>query len=149
MAGGSGERETRPCAAHRSANRALTEAATFISCWMPKRPRIDKSALAQPIPERERSGPYLDFVRRQACCVPECRSGMEVEAHHPIGGRGGKVRSSDFLAVPICTAHHTGANDALHRMGSERKWCEKHGVDLAYVQADLQRRWKAIKGGKR
>ena len=110
--------------------------------------RIDKSSLAQPIPERERSGPYLDFVRRQACCVPECRSGMEVEAHHPIGGRGGKVLSSDFLAVPICTAHHTGANDALHRMGSERKWCEKHGVDLAYVQADLQRRWKAIKGGK-
>ena len=100
--------------------------------------------------KRERSAGYLDFIRRQPCCVPGCNTRLPVEAHHPIAGRGGKVRASDLDCVPLCQAHHRGA-DSPHGMGNERKWCERHGIDLAAVQAALRRQWEALKGkrGKR
>jgi hypothetical protein len=107
-----------------------------------KRQRIDKSALAFPVPTRLRCPAHLDWIRSQKCCVPGCsgRTYMAlssvlngVEAHHLLQGRGGKVRAGDDQTVPLCGGptggHHRGP-DSPHGHGNEAAWAARHGIDL-------------------
>ncbi len=66
---------------------------------------------------------YLTHIRSLPCLV--CQH--PAEAHHLmiVGGRGGKLKSGDEHAVPLCHQHHM----ELHGMGNEYRFWDKHGVD--------------------
>lgn len=64
--------------------------------------------------KRIRSRRYLEWIRRQPCCV----TGRPAEAHHvKTRGAGG----SDYTAIPLCREEH----EEIHRVGrvtyAERK----------------------------
>jgi len=40
---------------------------------------------------------------------------------------------SDEYVVPLCSIHH----DALHRVGDEKQWWNKHSIDPLAIAADL------------
>jgi hypothetical protein len=55
---------------------------------------------------RWRSQKYLDWVRKQPCCVCEF---PEAEAHHIKGVgnfSGAGLKADDILAIPLCMACH-------------------------------------------
>lgn len=76
---------------------------------------------------------HLAKVRELPCCV--CGA-IGVHAHHARGGsmaengfhqaKGKKV--SDYLAIPLCHDHHTGAN-GIHSLGVAT-WERLHGAQL-------------------
>lgn len=62
---------------------------------------------------------YIRFVRKQRCCVVECRSPLLIQAHHHTAGtllppesdtrssrRGKGQRAHDAWAIPLCLKHH-------------------------------------------
>jgi len=55
-----------------------------------------------------RSEPYKDFIRTFPCLNPECRSGMQSEAHHEQAvGHGGKsTTAGDDRTLPLCPCCH-------------------------------------------
>lgn len=61
-------------------------------------------SLAKQVP-RWRSSRYLLFVKGLPCSVPSCRQVGVVEAAH-FGPRAAARKVHDFLAVPLCSAHH-------------------------------------------
>ena len=85
-----------------------------------------------------RSERHLDFIRGQRCCVPGCGV-RPVHPHHRLTGRNMMGRTSDDTqAVPICVRHHDARSaTGVHAYGSEAKWEEAFGVDLAKVARTL------------
>jgi hypothetical protein len=83
---------------------------------------------------RETSPAFLNYVRRQPCCV--CGGPPLSEAAHvkmgslPHGKRpaGGNERPSDRWAVPLCADCHREGPEAQHRVG-ERQFWEAAGLD--------------------
>ena len=76
--------------------------------------------LSKQIP-RDRSKYYLNWVRTKECVV--CGDAPS-DPHHLIGhGQGGMgLKSSDYLAFPLCRlCHHN-----LHQVG-QRRWEEEFG----------------------
>lgn len=61
---------------------------------------------------------YLDRIAGLGCIL--CRylgNGYSpAQIHHPREWAGAAQRASDWLAVPLCFAHHQG-NDGLHGLG--------------------------------
>lgn len=76
----------------------------------------DQAALmVDPKPERITDEKYLQFIRRQACCV----SGKTpVDAHHFLTGGMG-TKGSDYATVPLHRDYHRD----IHDKGQDR--CEK------------------------
>lgn len=76
---------------------------------------------------------YLEWIRRQPCCVPGC--GKAAEAHHPRHAVGLAQRAHDHRAIPLCPEHH-GAG--IHRLTSGffkgwsreqvRAFCDREGA---------------------
>lgn len=78
------------------------------SKFVPRGRRPDLSGLALPkdSPDRDRS--YLDYVRSEICAVwaddaAHC-AGVTEASHLEVLGKG--IKASDYLTVPLCTAHH-------------------------------------------
>lgn len=108
--------------------------------------RIDKSALAIPVPNRIRSRKYLAFIRRQVCCIPGCGR-TPCEPHHlTCSAQYPKARgltAGDDDAVPLCpgpNGHH-GGPDSPHHAGDERAWWASHGLDPNATAAAYRRRF--------
>ena len=92
----------------------------------------DLKSRLQRLPDHERrtDPTYLEWIRRQPCCVAP--GSTDVIAHHLDRG-GTATKGSDRFAVPLDADLH---ND-LHNAESERAWWERHGVNPWKVAADL------------
>lgn len=114
----------------RSANGAL--------CAGISKTKIDKNSLQIGEPKRIRSKEHLKFVAKQPCLICGRRPS---QAHHIryAQPRALSRKVSDEFVVPLCTIHH----DALHRVGDEKMWWNKHSIDPMAVAADL---WTARSG---
>jgi len=76
--------------------------------YVPRGQRADLSVLALPKNSPDRNRSYLDFVRGQLCAAfaedhVNC-AGVTEAAHLEVLGKG--IKASDYLTVPLCTAHH-------------------------------------------
>lgn len=62
----------------------------------------------QPKGQPWRSEPYKDFIRTLPCLNPECRSGMQSEAHHEqeVGHGGKSTTCDDSRTLPLCPLCH-------------------------------------------
>lgn len=65
--------------------------------------------------------------KRRVACYPCCVCGaIPADPHHASGGsmnehgvlKGGALKVSHFLTIPLCRGHHTGA-DGIHTLGVE------------------------------
>lgn len=83
---------------------------------------------------RIRSAVHLAWVRKHACSVPECNSGLPIHAHHVThnGNRGVGVKASDEWVISLCAACHS----SLHRMGRVT-FCEEYGLDVAKLAKEF------------
>jgi len=54
-----------------------------------------------------------------------------IEAAHTnaLGPRGMSQKTSDFSAIPLCSAHHRQDPDSYHRLG-EAGFANAHGLNL-------------------
>jgi hypothetical protein len=90
-------------------------------------------------PVRERDRNHLRFVASQPCLV--CGRAPS-DAHHlkftEQRAIGRKV--SDKFTVPVCRLHHR----ELHRLGDERAWWDKQGIDPLSFAVALWERTHAI-----
>jgi hypothetical protein len=93
---------------------------------------IDKSMLALPEPKRHRNREHLRFVAQQPCVVCGRKPS---DPHHVRYAQPRALASkvSDEFAVPLCRIHHR----ALHRVGDERAWWKKAGIDPISVARGL------------
>jgi hypothetical protein len=98
---------------------------------------------------RPRRGPdrcpeYLAWIRTLACVVcsrMSCGATVIEAAHtHALGRRGMGQETSDFSAIPLCTAHHRENPDSYHRLG-EQKFAHQHGIGLKNLVLALQIRF--------
>jgi hypothetical protein len=87
---------------------------------------------------RPRRGPqrcsdYLAWIRTLDCVVCSRAHGgpIVIEAAHTnaLGRRGMSQKTSDFSAIPLCSAHHQLDPDSYHRLGEER-FAREHRLDL-------------------
>lgn len=102
------------------------------------RPIYQKPAKAAKDPD------YLKRVRGLRCCICDGfgeAQNSPTQAHHPIHGRGGNLKTPDRMAIPLCEGHHQGDFDtskiALHR--EPDMWREAYGIDREYVAATQDR----------
>ena len=92
----------------------------------------------RPRPRRgpERCPEYLAWIRTLGCAVCSRVSGESifVEAAHTnaLGPRGMSQKTSDFSAIPLCSAHHRKDSDSYHRLG-EVGFAKEHGLNLEEV----------------
>ncbi len=77
---------------------------------------------------------HLAFVRSQPCCVPGCRTGAPVQAHHvrTAANAGTGMKPPDATAAPLCAIHH-----AEHDRIGKRSFAARYGIDLAAEAALL------------
>jgi hypothetical protein len=54
-----------------------------------------------------------------------------------LGPQGIAQKTTDFSAIPLCTAHHGENLDSYHLLGEER-FSQKHGIDLKEFVLRLQ-----------
>ena len=82
-----------------------------------------------------RSKKYLRMVADLGCCV--CGNPESV-AHHITGGGIGRMggKESDFMTLPLCMHHHTGA-DGIHR--DWREWERNHGTQVHHISNTIKR----------
>jgi DNA recombination protein Rad52 len=94
--------------------------------------KIDKNSLWIGEPKRIRSKEHLKFVAKQSCLICGRKPS---HAHHIryAQPRALSRKVSDEFVVPLCAIHH----DALHRVGDEKQWWNKHSIDPLSVAAEL------------
>ena len=86
---------------------------------------VGEGIVLRPQPKEQpwRSESYRDFIRTQICLNPDCRSGMQSEAHHEQEvGHGGKATlCDDSRTLPLCPLCHVPIR---HHYGRSiwRKW---------------------------
>ncbi len=72
---------------------------------------------------------WLSRVAGLGCVV--CRNAgfgaTPAQIHHIREGQGGAQRADDMLVLPLCPAHHTGA-DSIH--GDRRGFQARYGSEL-------------------
>lgn len=78
---------------------------------------------------------YIDAVRMLPCCICGVKP---VSGHHVVGGSimirlgdRGVRKHSDFLTIPLCHAHHQGA-EGLHAIGV-LTWEARYGSQEYFV----------------
>jgi hypothetical protein len=92
---------------------------------------IDKSVLAIPEPKRHRNKAHLKFVAQHPCLICE-RQPADAHQLRYAQPRALGRKTSDEFTVPLCRIHHR----ELHRVGDERKWWQRAGIDpLPIAQA--------------
>lgn len=76
---------------------------------------------------------HMARVARLPCV---CCGYWPVEVHHVCSGRYGQAKASDFQTIPLCYAHHRGA-DGIHT--DKARWEATFGMDTDYlpVVADM------------
>jgi DNA recombination protein Rad52 len=92
-----------------------------------------------PHAKRIRDASHLQFVASLPCLV--CGR-TPSQAHHLKFAQPRALASkpSDEWTVPLCLLHHR----ALHDVGSEERWWEKHGIDAT---GEARRLWDKTQGG--
>ena len=107
----------------------------------PKRIVPVRKMRLQPRRGPDRSPEYLAWIRTLECVVCARVSGgaTVVEAAHTnaLGSRGMGQKTTDFSAIPLCTAHHREARDSYHRLG-EPCFAQQHRIDLHRVVTELK-----------
>jgi len=97
--------------------------------------RVDKSVLTLAEPRRYRNKDHLRFVALQPCLV--CGRSPS-DPHHlrftQPRALGRKV--SDEFVAPLCRSHHR----EVHRVGDERTWWKRAGIDPIKVARKLWRK---------
>jgi hypothetical protein len=97
--------------------------------------RVDKSILTLAEPRRYRNKDHLRFVAQQPCLV--CGR-TPSDPHHlrftQPRALGRKV--SDEFVAPLCRTHHR----EVHRVGDERAWWKRAGIDPIKVARKLWRK---------
>ena len=99
-----------------------------------RRPRskIDKAALALPVPRRIRDHVHVRYVAAQPCLICGRRP---ADAHHLQFAQdralGRKV--SDEFTVPLCRGHHR----EVHHRGDEAGWWSNIGIDAIVAARTL------------
>src|ERR1035438_9452715 len=72
----------------------------------------------------DRSPEYLAWIRTLGCVVCSRLSGAAtvIEAAHTnaLGPRGIGQKTSDFSAIPLCSAHHRENLDSYHLLGEKK-----------------------------
>ncbi len=91
-------------------------------------------------PEKLRNGykdkKYMEQLHNFPCIVCDKKNLTQksrTEAHHLIGLGGGK-KASDFLAFPLCSAHHDGriAGTSIHSTPL-KKWEREFGEQKNHI----------------
>src|SRR5262245_32779474 len=95
---------------------------------------IDKSLLAVAAPRRYRNRDHLRYVIQQACLVCGRKPSDPHHLRH-VQPRALGRKASDEFAVPLCRVHHR----VVHRVGDERAWWTRAGIDPVKVARKL---WK-------
>lgn len=111
--------------------------------FQPEREAADMSELAIPKNPPARSAAFLDYVRSQVCAAWDAdgnHCGGVTEAAH-LGITGLSSKSSDFLAVPLCSEHHRTGSGSLHSVGLPTFQLNL-GVNLWETSARLQATWQ-------
>ena len=102
---------------------------------------------ARPRRGPERCPEYLAWIRTLRCVVCSRASGEStvVEAAHTnaLGPRGMSQKTSDFSAIPLCSAHHRQESTSYHRLG-EIGFAQEHGLAVEEVVQALNDRYRAI-----
>jgi hypothetical protein len=57
--------------------------------------------------------------------------------HHVTELGHGRITKDDRYVVPLCALHHNMGNDSIHLLGSNARFYEVHGIDLA-KEADFE-----------
>lgn len=86
-------------------------------------------------PKTLRNKKYLQFIREQKCCVPQCPI-IGCDPHHvkTKGKSGMGIKGSDIRTVPLCRKHHSeGDNIGM----SWRQFQEKYNIDFKEIMLDL------------
>lgn len=104
-------------------------------------PQIEDLSLSKGTEQKsmiyDRDSKYLEFIRKQQCCV--CPVSVGVHAHHTESGGMG-MKSSDYCCVPLCADHHTAGTDAVHRLGAGA-FQKKFNADFQKEQIKLLRKY--------
>lgn len=109
-----------------------SERANGAACADVLETKIDKNSLWIGEPKRIRSKEHLKFVAKQPCLI--CGR-QPSHAHHIRFAQPRALASkvSDEFVVPLCAIHH----GALHRVGDEKEWWNKHSIDPLAIAEDL------------
>jgi hypothetical protein len=84
---------------------------------------------------------YFQGGRRRPCQCGCRRTGEDV--HHILARVPGKGPKRDHWFVVLLSSFcHTMGRDSIHMLGSEAKFKEVHGVDLAQVAVDNLNGWR-------
>jgi hypothetical protein len=75
----------------------------------------------------DRDAKYLSFIRKQPCLVNKGCNGP-IHAHHSETG-GASIKASDYSCIPLCSNHHTGLTECVHKMSRE-DFESFHHVDI-------------------
>jgi hypothetical protein len=92
------------------------------------RPRSKSRVARAASPEGKAARDYMLAVKGLACCA--CGAAGPSEAHHPICGRYGQRKASDWDVVPLCYGCHRGP-DGIH--AGKASWVARWGDDRDYI----------------
>ena len=87
--------------------------------WSPFHKRIKRKPAKQPA--------HVARVAGMGCLV--CNGPAVV--HHVTELGHGRITRDDRYIVPLCALHHNMGNDSIHLLGSNARFREVHGIDLA------------------
>lgn len=83
---------------------------------------------------------YLQFIRKQPCCV--CGSRKGIEAAH-FGPHGLSIKAPDKDALPLCHLHHKDSNESYHSLGPV-DFAELHGLNVPTLIAKFNELGKRL-----
>lgn len=94
-----------------------------------KQTRMKRKAKIAPAGPEKR---HMDRVGEMPCLI----CGGQTNIHH-LMKHPDKIRRRDHrFIVPLCQEHHQG-NEGVHGLGSEAKFTERWGIDLAMIASRL------------
>ncbi len=117
----------------------------------PERKVPVKKKWSQPPRGPQRCPDYLAWIRTLGCAIHSCtsRGPLVVEAAHTnaLGPRGLSQKTSDFSAIPLCSAHYRQRWDSYHRL-VEEGFIREHRTDLSGLVLGLKSRFGRQTGGE-
>ena len=84
-------------------------------------------------PKLAKQPKHVARVAGLGCCV--CQGPAVV--HHVTELGHGRITRDDRFIVALCALHHNMGNDSIHLLGSNARFFEVHGIDLA-KEADFE-----------
>lgn len=89
---------------------------------------------------------YLAWIRTLDCAVcSQSPSSALIEAAHTnvLGPRGLSQKTSDYSAIPLCSAHHRRNCDSYHVLG-ERRFITEHSLNLEQLVLALNEQFRQV-----